>query len=291
MRYYEFTFIVAVNSGDALTQKVLAMGCPGIVENDKGLIAYFPENLELSRILKDLVSFKAILQSSGLNADFSFDYSLLPDTDWNETWKKSFKPMDAGSFTILPPWEKKSENRINLIIDPGMAFGTGHHETTRKCLMLLERFSSECRKKRLLDVGTGTGILAIAASFLGFEHITAVDTDPLAIDAAQRNAALNGVCNVEIISGSISGTCGIYDFITANLVSDVLSLMAGELTARLNNPGIAVLSGMLIGQEAGVIEAMERAGLTVTDKFFDGKWVSIIARRRLSKLAEEDKSL
>lgn len=278
MRYYEFTFIVAVNSRDALTQKVLAMGCPGVVENDKGFVAYFPESLDINFISKELVLFKTILKNSGLASDFSFDYTLLPDTDWNETWKESFKPMEIGSFTILPPWEKKSEGRINLIIDPGMAFGTGHHETTRKCLVLLERFSNECGKGRLLDVGTGTGILAIAASFLGFEHITAVDTDPLAIDAAQRNAALNGVSNVEIISGSIADTCGVYDFITANLVSDVLSLMAGELAARLNNPGIAVLSGMLRGQEAGVIEAMEGAGLTVTEKIFDGKWVSIIAR-------------
>jgi ribosomal protein L11 methyltransferase len=166
---------------------------------------------------------------------------------------------------------------IRLIIDPGMAFGTGHHEATKTCLMLIEKFSKEkTEKNRFLDFGTGTGILAIAALKLGFKHAVCIDIDPLAIDAAHRNAELNNLENIEIKESSISLVDGKFDFIAANLMSEVLIQNAHEIASRLNKSGIALLSGMIVGQENDVIAAMKNEGLRVLEKFYDDRWVTIL---------------
>lgn len=280
MRYYEFKITVADNARDALTQKVMDIGCPGVVEEDGRIIAYFDECLAIKTISDELASFDTVLKNAGLDSSLHFEYCLLPDTDWNETWKKSFTPIDAGAFTILPPWEKEDSHRLNLIIDPGMAFGTGHHETTRRCLMIIERFSGDCGKDCFLDIGTGTGVLAIAASRSGYSHVIGVDTDHLAIDAAHRNVALNSLGNIEIKAGTIDDVEGTFDFIIANLISETLITIAPQIAGRLKPSGIAALSGMLSGQEDEVITAIGRAGLVVIETFFDGKWVSVVAKKQ-----------
>lgn len=279
MGYYEFDIKVAGESLDALLNLMSGAGCLGAIEKNGGVIAYFSDTRGINEIKGSLALFKTILRDSGLDGSLSFGYVFLSERDWNETWKKKFKPVEAGrSFYIIPPWEKGKEGRISLIIDPGMAFGTGHHETTRTCLALIERFSGSTAKNRFLDVGTGTGILAIAASKLGYKHVTAVDIDPLAVDAARRNAELNGTGNIEIIEGGISSAQGSYDFIAANLMSEILIKIAPEAPQRLDLSGAALLSGMLSGQEYGVIEAMEKEGLRFDEKFEDGRWVSVVVR-------------
>lgn len=280
MGYYEFTVNIADESKDALLQKMSEMGCLGMVENTKNTVAYFSDVPGIETTKEEIDNFKAVLKQSGLDHEFSYDYIFISERDWNESWKKKFKPIDVGdNFSILPPWEDKKDGRIHLIIDPGMAFGTGHHETTKTCLLYIEKFSSQTSKDRFLDVGTGTGILAIAASKLGFKQITGVDIDPLAVDAAIRNARHNDLRNIEIIEGGISSAEGTYDFIAANLLSEILISIAPEIASRLNTSGTALLSGILIGQEDGVIAAMEKAGLTFHEKFIDGRWVSLILTR------------
>jgi ribosomal protein L11 methyltransferase len=137
-------------------------------------------------IEREIASVQSALVQSGLEVLMTIHHAVIPDEDWNRTWKAGFRPIDVGErFTILPPWEKKKNGRINLVIDPGMAFGTGHHETTRSCLVLMEKLSRPAAPEaRFLDLGAGTGLLAIAASRLGYRHVAAVDTDPLAIEAA-----------------------------------------------------------------------------------------------------------
>jgi ribosomal protein L11 methyltransferase len=136
------------------------------------------------------------------------------------------------------------------------------------------------RKDRFLDVGTGTGILAIAASKLGYRHVAAVDIDPLAVDAAQRNAGLNGMQEIEIRQGSIDATSGTYDMITANLLSEILIRLAPEMAARLSAKGVAILSGIIEGQEGDVVSAMEAAGLRTVERILDGRWVSLVCAWR-----------
>jgi ribosomal protein L11 methyltransferase len=280
MGYYEFTIAVPDESRDALIQRVSGSGCLGVVENDINIVAYFPDVIGISRIIDELALCKTILKNSGLEHELSFEYVFISERDWNESWKKKFQPIDAGErFSILPPWEERKQDRINLIIDPGMAFGTGHHETTRTCLMLIERFAGSCAKGSLLDIGTGTGILAIAASMLGFLHVVGVDVDPLAIDASQRNIKLNNIGNIIIREGTVTPALGSFDFIAANLMSEILIRIAPDLAPCLNIAGIALLSGMLNGQEDEVIEAMGKQGLKFMEKYADGRWVSVAMTR------------
>ncbi len=280
MGYYEFNIAIANESRDALIQRASEVGCLGIVEKEKALLVYFHDTLGINTIKESLVSFRTTLRESGLDSTLSFEYVFISERDWNESWKKKFKPIDVGEiFFILPPWESKAPGRIHLIIDPGMAFGTGHHETTKTCLMLIEKLSRSIKKNTFLDIGTGTGILAIAAAKLGFQQITGVDIDPLAVDAAQRNIKLNDVQSIEIREGSIEAVDGAYDFIAANLMSEILIGMAPEMAPHLNNAGLALLSGMLLGQDDGVIAAMEKEGLKFLERFEDGRWVSLVLTR------------
>ncbi|WP_333653171.1 50S ribosomal protein L11 methyltransferase [Dissulfurispira sp.] len=278
MGYYEFNIKISDESKDALIEYLSGKGCLGIIEGNGNITAYFQDIIGIDKITDSMQSARHLLGNSGLNDEMSFDHVFIGERDWNESWKKKFKPIDVGeNLTILPPWEENSNGRISLIIDPGMAFGTGHHETTKTCLMLIEKLSKEkTEKNRFLDFGTGTGILSIAALKLGFKHAVCVDIDPLAIDAAHRNAELNKLENIEIKEGSISLVDGKFDFIAANLMSEILIQNAHEIASRLNKSGTALLSGIIVGQENDVIAAMENEGLHVLEKFYDGRWVTIL---------------
>jgi len=275
--YYEFIFSVPDESREAITNKIMEMGSPGFFERDGDIVAYFESQQDITGLCDELNGFRDVLKSSGLDSAFSFDYSLIPGQDWNEVWKKSFEPIDVGdNLAIVPSWIKPDTRRVPVIIDPGMVFGTGHHETTRQCLSFIEKYSRGCAGKNFLDVGTGTGILAIGAARMGFGHVTGVDTDQSAVDAALYNVSLNGLKNVNIGRGSITDVSGVFDVIAANLLSETLVPIAGDIVSRLKPDGTAILSGMLTGQEDDVIRAMEDAGLTLKDKAVDGKWVTLI---------------
>jgi ribosomal protein L11 methyltransferase len=276
MSYYEFTIKIADPFRDALVKRLRDADCLGVIEQEETITAYFPETVDIGTITNDLSLLKALFDKSDTVQNLSFCHTLIPEQDWNESWKKGFTPLDVGErFTILPPWEKRREGRINLIIDPGMAFGTGHHETTRSCLVLMEKYAGTCAKERFLDLGAGTGLLAIAASKLGYRRIVAVDTDPLAIEAIRMNVELNLVTNVDIREGSVIEVSVTFDCIAANIISGVLIQLAPALASHLKPRGIAVLSGILTGQEKEVIEAITQAGLKLLEQYRDGKWVSL----------------
>ncbi len=278
MGYYEFILTAADEAREALIEKAFSMGCLGCYERGHSLVVYFTDTCDIIKLRDELRAFRSSLKDARLPNEFSFDY--LSERDWNEPWKKRFIPIEVGErLSILPPWEKRDDGRIHIIIDPGMAFGTGHHETTKACLALIERFIKEAKGRRFLDVGTGTGILIIAALKLGYEEATGVDIDPLAVDAAKRNLLLNQVGNAEILEGTISNVDGTYDLIVANLMPEILVRIAARIATRLENSGIAILSGMLIGQEGLVITALEKAGLTVIEKCLDNRWVTLVVQK------------
>lgn len=279
MNYYELSIKAPVESRDAIISRLADLGATGFTEDGDIVLAYFDDPVSIDSVCNELEQFRSILKAAGLAHDFSFQSSLLPDRDWNETWKKNFFAIDVGeNFTIVPSWLKSDTARIPLIIDPGMVFGTGHHESTRTSLVLIEKFAGQVSKNSFLDIGTGSGILSIAASRLGFRNVTGIDIDPLAVDAAQRNADANGLTNIEIREGTIRDVSGPFDMIAANLLSEILIDIAGELASHLGSEGIAILSGILSGQEEGVINAMKAACLELKEEIVDGKWVSLVFR-------------
>ena len=280
MGYYEFTITAPEESREAIINRVSEMGSTGFLEKEDKILAYFEDKKDVREITDNLNLFRDVLKTSGLDPAFSFEYSLLPDKDWNENWKKSFVPIDIGeNLTIIPSWLKKDTNRVPVIIDPGMVFGTGYHETSQDRLVLIEKISKDNRKESCLDIGTGSGILAIGAAKLGFKQVTAVDIDPMAIDAAVRNVEENGLTNVVVREGDIFSVEGTFDLIVANLLSGILVDIATEIVSRLNPQGKAVLSGMLTDQEDEVIKAFINAGLTLSETVISGKWVTLLFSR------------
>ena len=280
MGYYEITISAPDESREAIMNRLVEMGSTGFLEKEEKILAYFEEKVDIAGILEELTRFSDVLKSAGLDPFFSFEYSLLPEKDWNENWKKNFSPIDVGkNLTIIPSWLKKDTDRIPVIIDPGMVFGTGYHETSQTCLVLIEEIAEGIRKDSCLDIGTGSGILAIGAAKLGFRQVTAVDIDPMAIDAAVRNVEENSLRNIVVKEGDIFAVDGSFDLIVANLLSGILIDISTEIVSRLNPGGKTILSGMLSGQENDVIKAFEKAGLSLCKTVVSGQWVTLVFSR------------
>lgn len=212
----------------------------------------------------------------------------IENTDWLAEWKKHWKPTEVGRFVIAPPWEPVDEiDRILIRIEPNMAFGTGTHETTQLCLKAIEE--NYQRGGSFLDVGTGTGILAIAAAKLHERSeprtpnlILACDTDEDSIAIARENAKLNGVDNIEFFAGSATEATPEFDFVCANLTIDVilplLPLLIGKARRTL------VLSGILVEQEAMIVSALTAMAMSNFSIERSGEWIAVIIRMSVPPL-------
>ena len=196
----------------------------------------------------------------------------IADEDWLETWKAQFTPVRIGPFFVRPSWSDARDDGIELVLDPGMAFGTGLHPTTRQCLEAVGDL--EVRGRSVLDVGTGSGILAIAAAKRGARPVVGVDVDPLAVRAATENAQRNDV-RVEIREGSAADVSGRFDIVLANLVADVIVAVAADLRARLAPGGVVVCAGIVAEKEGSVREAL---GLEVVSRDQREDWVRLELR-------------
>ncbi len=204
----------------------------------------------------------------------------IADCDWTSGWKETIPVLPLGKRVVIKPsWREYTpqSGEIVLELDPGMAFGTGLHPTTRLCVELLEDLIQP--GMRVLDLGTGTGILALAAAKLGAEEVVAVDNDANAVAVARRNARDNDVAQtIRLVHGSLAEVSGTYDLVLANILAPVLISMAENgLAARVKRGGAVVLSGILDEQTAEVSSAMENAGLHVADRRQQDDWVALVA--------------
>jgi len=215
------------------------------------------------------------LRAFGLGPVSEVAVRRIADEDWLEAWKAQCTPIRIGPFFIRPSWSDARDEGIPLVLDPGMAFGTGLHPTTRQCLEAVGEL--EVGGRSVLDVGTGSGILAIAAAKCGAAPVVAVDVDPLAVKAARDNAARNAVA-VEVREGSADAALGRFDVVLANLVGDVLVEVAPALRARTADGGTLVCAGIVAEKEARVVDALASAGLRVTARDQRDDWVRLTAR-------------
>jgi ribosomal protein L11 methyltransferase len=205
------------------------------------------------------------------------------DPAWRERWKRWFVGFDISSrLRVRPPWEAEGGgDAVTVIIEPGMAFGTGQHETTRLCLEAIDAAFAVAapRPADVLDVGTGTGILAIAAALLGAARVVALDNDPDAVSITVDNAEVNGVAaRIEASATALSRVRGRFDLVVANILAPVLMGMAPELSRHTAPGGLLVLSGILATQSAGVVAAYAAVGMTLAAKAQAGEWVRLDLR-------------
>jgi ribosomal protein L11 methyltransferase len=211
-------------------------------------------------------------------------FRVMAESDWANAWKEHYHVTHLGErFVIKPSWREyvAQPHEIVLELDPGMAFGTGLHPTTQMCLAAIEKYAQP--EMHVLDLGTGSGILAIGAAKLGVKSIVALDNDPVAVKAAIENVALNRVAAaVECRVGSLAeaATAATYDLIVVNILARVIiALCEGGLGRVVRSGGLAIFAGLIDTQEYGVREALTSQRLRVIDRRQDKDWVGLIARQ------------
>ena len=225
------------------------------------------------------------LQAFGLRSIGELRTRLVDEADWAEAWKSHFPVLRVGRrLVIRPSWRRhrRAPDDVVLALDPGMAFGTGLHPTTRLCLAAIESLADRgvLTRARVLDVGCGSGILAIAALKLGAALATGVDTDPIAIESTARNARMNGLARrLRVRGGSLPSGEAPFDLVFANLIAGVLVQLAVALQDELVPGGTLLTSGIFVDREAGVRTAFEVAGLHLCGRWAEGDWVALEAVR------------
>lgn len=209
-------------------------------------------------------------------------FRIVAEAEWADLWKKQLKVLRIGQHIVIrPSWLEYAPQSRDVVVqlDPGMAFGTGLHPTTQLCLLALEEHLRP--GMTVLDLGTGSGILAIAAAKLGAERVMAVDSDPQAVDIARDNVAINNVGGmVRVAHGSLTGITECYDLVMVNIVARVIEDLVREgLVTRLRPGGKMVTAGIVADQEPAVAAALNQGGFILAGRRQENDWVSLLAKR------------
>lgn len=264
-RYWELTVAVSPDTSEGLTNFVWELGAVGVVEHDDDtgaarLRAFFPETADRGAILGDVDRYRAELEALGFGRAGGVTTAALTDTDWSRAWRAHFAPLPIGRrLLVAPPWETPpaADGRLVLMVEPGRAFGTGQHATTTGCLELLEAIVERGRPRRALDLGTGSGILAIAAARLGVPEVVAIDCDPDAIASAGANVERNGVANRVRCRCADAATfdAEAAPLVLANLLAGAHRTLAPRY-ARLVAVGGTLIAGGCLDAEADAVTAV-----------------------------------
>lgn len=259
-------------------------------------LSFFVEDSEENPVDSDEMVAKIKQELDGLRnfmdvGEGSVMVSETEDIDWINNWKQFFHQFYIDDLLVIPSWEEvKPEDKDKKIlhIDPGTAFGTGMHETTQLCIRQLKKHITP--RTRLLDVGTGSGILAIVSLMYGIESAVGTDLDPCAVEAVRENMKANHIApeRFEMMIGNLITDkvvqdkvgYGQYDIVVANILADVLVPLTPVIVNQLKPGGVYITSGIIDNKEQVVCDAVEQAGLEVIEVTYQGEWVSVTARKR-----------
>ena len=248
------------------------------VEHGTQLIAYLDDTAEAADKLSDIETVLADLEQAG-EAGLTYKVETIAEEDWSESWKENYQASRLSpTFTVSPSWQEYSAapGEQVIYIDPGLAFGTGLHPSTRLALAHVEDVCQQQLPNSLLDVGTGTGILAIAGGKLGIPHLHGLDIDQDALVAAKANCQLNN-CHVELASTPLDQLKEKYELIIANITADVLRNLAPELQNHLQSGGYLILAGLLAGGQAtDIANLFQEQGLTLCAEKQEDEWSSLL---------------
>lgn len=252
---------------------ILTLTNEAIEECDGVIIVRSEENLDA---IDFGVKIFAESLSSSLNQEIKVKttFEIKPNIDWISSYQNSVQPLEIGKFYIHPSWEEKREDKINILIDPALAFGSGHHETTYGCILMLQKYLQ--KNDKVLDVGCGSGILSIASAKLG-TVVDFCDTDELAVQSAKENFKLNEQEFSSSWIGSVQQSKTTYDVVIANIIADVLIMIASDLIKMTKKDGILVLSGILdkyIDRVQKRFESME-----ILEKYNKDEWYTLVLKR------------
>jgi ribosomal protein L11 methyltransferase len=302
----EFSVRADEQMATGIGNRLLDLGAQGLILDDGDIIGehslydgeerittvktYFPAETagEIRQLLDTYIeSLKSLFPES---AEPEVTVKTLEGEDWAHTWKRFFKPTEvAKGVVVKPTWEAYTPKGDELIIelDPGLAFGTGQHNTTRLCIDAIRRFASHeelMGARRIshnaLDVGTGSGILAILAAKVGIPRVVAIDNDPIAVEVAQENVDLNKVdAHVTVLETPLEQLDETFDLVIANILAETLIDMREALMARLNVGGYLILSGILRNKASDVRVAYMHGKMDFVESNNDEDWTSLVFRR------------
>jgi ribosomal protein L11 methyltransferase len=270
---------------DAVANFLIEQGAPGVVLKRHGLEAYFPRSRGDTALKERVVRFLndgEILNRQGAR---SIKWRVIVGENWHESWRRFIKPRRVGkSFWVTPPWltAPKFRSRQVITIEPGLAFGTGTHATTRGCMEFLEQVirSHSNRGFTALDIGTGAGILAIALVKLGVKRIWAIDNDPVALQVARENLQANGAKDKVHLSGVKLGSIGRrFSVVVANLTAETIVELAVAMEKRVEAKGFLILSGILTHKADGVRRCF-RAKFRLVRQKRGREWTTLLLQRK-----------
>lgn len=240
---------------------------------------YIPE----TKSVAEAVAFiEAQLSASG--TEYSLETIGCREEDWSESWKKYYHPIKVGKIVVVPAWEDytPADGEIIVTMDPGMAFGTGTHETTRLVISMLEKYVHD--GDRMLDVGCGSGILAICAKKLGARECAAYDIDPTAVKVARENIAASGVenvtCDVSDLLRGVDLSGGKYNIVAANIVADIIIRMMPDIAKYMAEGATLIASGIICPRREEVEACMAENGFEVFDELVENDWCALAVRKK-----------
>ena len=306
MKWKKFTIQTTTAAEDFISEKLSEIGIEGIEIEDKveltandtkgmfidvlpdlgpddgeALVSFYLD--DTYDVPKTLAAVKMALEevASFVNAgSCEITASETEDKDWMNNWKQYFKPFVVDDLLIKPTWEEipeGMEGKKLIQIDPGMAFGTGTHETTRMCIQALEKYVKE--ESTVFDVGCGSGILAIAAAKLGAKLAVGVDLDPVAVESSIENVGYNNLNNIEILHGNLVEVIdGKADIVVANILAEIICILTDDVKRVMKDGGVFITSGIIHDRVDMVCEKLEATGFEVIEKNRDGEWNCIVAK-------------
>lgn len=271
--YNEFFFQVDEEYSDLFIDFIFELGVEAIEEKDGGV--YVRSNENLDELAWAVGVFRENLNKKE-NSNISLRTSLQqkPNKDWIDEYKKGIQPLQIGNFYIHSSWQEPNVNAINVQIDPALAFGSGHHESTNSCVRLLEKYATS--GKKALDVGCGSGILSIVLAKIGCK-VSACDTDELAISSTLTNAKLNEIKLHQLWQGSVNKAKTKYDIVVANLVGDIILILEKDLKACVKKGGFLILSGILDKYEERINKSFKE--FKQIEQIKTNEWLSFVYQK------------
>ncbi len=302
MKWIEISITTSQEAQELISNFLMDLGSPGVILEDHSPLpsfseseidpkrevkdctikGYFPLEVDFTEVADQIGKYLALLESNQISVGAkTLQTRILQEEDWESNWKKYFKPFPVGKrLVIKPSWEscETKPDQVVIDIDPGMAFGTGKHETTRLCLELLEENISP--GIRVLDVGTGSGILAIAAAKLGASQVLGIEIDPVAIQYARENLIKNAVqSKITLYLGSLESLGHVdepFDLVLMNIRPQEILSLVEPLKKYLKPTSFLILSGILQTEEREFTEALKEKSLIIKEQKLKGEWIALV---------------
>lgn len=263
--------VIKTNNLEFISDFVFAFDIDAVEEKNNELIIRSDKSLD--DLIFALDELQQRLNDCNLNINFSYSLSEKENKDWIDEYKKNIKPILIDNIYIHTTWQEPKVGYINLKIDPALAFGSGHHESTNSCVEFLQKYIKDCKSG--LDVGCGSGILSLVMAKYGLS-VDACDTDELAVISTNNNFKLNDLKLNNIWQGSCDKTDNKYDVVVANIIADVILIIKNDLVKKLNENGVLILSGILNTYSERI--KSQFSSLCLVDEKLKGDWLTLVYR-------------